>query len=90
MSEFRTGFAFTACFGCLGGPHTHQTGPRQSRLPIYIYLFAAARPQSSDTEGAPTRGPARGLLLLSAPRWFPGYSIGSRRVRAAIKEPSQP
>ena len=54
------------------------------RLHVLLHLGCAPR-QSSDTEG--TQRP--GALLLRA-GGFPSYSFGSRRVRAAIKEPSQP
>ena len=59
-------------------------GGRPIRLHVLLHLGCAPR-QSSDTEG--TQRP--GALLLRA-GGFPSYSFGSRRVRAAIKEPSQP
>ena len=64
----------------LGWP-PDQTGPRQSRLPIYIYLFAAARPQSSDTEGAPPRPGAWLLLLVSV-----SLDVGSPVILSAAAE----
>ena len=40
--------------------------------------------------GLPHPHAARRVASSAHLGWFPGYSIGSRRVRAAIKEPSQP
>ena len=98
MSEFRWAKSWVAvpsrhALGAWVAPTPTKRG-QDSLACRSIYLFAAARPQSSDTEGAPPPShlpPTPRRVASSAHLgWFPGYSIGSRRVRAAIKEPSQP
>ena len=76
-------------------PPTHQTGPRQSRLPIYLFVCRCA-PQSSDTEGAlpPSHAPARGFFCSSGlvPRLFyrqPQSSGGDKGALTAVSRCSQ-